>query len=97
MTPAGNGQSVFHRVIMSEVTRTTILALQQQLLLAGRGPQFLAAFRQIVEQLRLQPLIFGEALDRLPTLQLQVRRAWSVPWWWTMRSMKTSAWFSSGT
>ena len=39
----------------------------------------LGAYRQIVEQLRTDPLTFGEPLYHLPVLKLQVRQAIILP------------------
>ncbi len=79
MTTQGNGQSVPYDVRMSAQTRTVLQGLHRQAIEAGTGQRFLAAFRQIVERLRQDPLAFGEALYRLPALQLQVRQAVVLP------------------
>ncbi|HEV3261285.1 MAG TPA: hypothetical protein VG013_30810 [Gemmataceae bacterium] len=39
----------------------------------GQGEAVLAAFRQIVQRLEEEPLVFGEPLYRLPALRMQVR------------------------
>jgi len=73
MTSKGNGQPAIYTVSMSRQTRETLRETYLQALAAGRGQEFLAAFRQIVGRLRTDPLIFGEALYPLPALRLQVR------------------------
>ncbi len=42
--------------------------------LVGRGEILLAAFREIIERLKREPLRFGEPLYRLPVLELSIRQ-----------------------
>ena len=79
MTTKGNGQPPLYRAIMAEQTKTKLKQLHQQALQRGKGQQFLDALRQIVQQLRDNPLAFGEPLYRLPLLQLSVRQAMIAP------------------
>jgi hypothetical protein len=60
---------------MSIQTKADVKQLHRQAILAGAGQQFLAAFQQIVDRLRKDPLTFGEPLYRLPVLKLAVRKA----------------------
>ena len=75
MSSQGNGQSVPFDVRMSALTRSVVRRLHQQAMQRGVGQRFLAAFRQIIERLRKDPQVFGEALYRLPALKLQARQA----------------------
>src|SRR5438309_2202327 len=79
MTSKGNGQPLRYNVIMSGQTKATLKQLHRQALQRGTGQQFLSALRQIISQLRDTPLIFGEPLYRLPTLELFVRQGMIAP------------------
>ncbi len=79
MTSKGNGQPHAYKVIMSEQTKAKLKQLHSQALQRGTGQQFLAALRQIINQLRESPSTFGEPLYRLPTLQLLVRQGLFAP------------------
>jgi hypothetical protein len=70
MTSQGNGQPVRYDVSMSQRTRTVLKELHARAAQAGRGSEFLATFRQVVERLRTDPLNFDEPQYRLPALQL---------------------------
>ncbi len=75
MSNPGNGQRFSYNVQIPAQVKARVRQLHQQAIQRGSGQQFLAAFRQAVERLRQEPLIFGEPLYRLPALQLQVRQA----------------------
>ncbi len=70
----GNGKPHLYRVIVSEMTKANVKALHLQAFHKGRGAEFVAAFRQIIDELRTRPLEFGEPLYRLPALKLVVRQ-----------------------
>jgi hypothetical protein len=72
MTKEGNGQSITYHVIMSALTKASVLLLHKQAADLGNGQQFLDAFRKITSRLRNDPLDFGEKLYHLPALRLQV-------------------------
>jgi hypothetical protein len=59
---------------MSGLTKANVKKLHLQAFQNGRGQDFVASLRKIIEQLRTNPLDFGEPLYRLPTLQLAVRQ-----------------------
>ena len=71
MTAAANGPS--YHIDMSQQNRMILKLLHLQAAHKGTGPRFVAAFRQMVEHLRQDPLNFGEPLYHLPILKLQVR------------------------
>jgi hypothetical protein len=75
MSKGGNGQSVPFEVIMSDHTKSGVKALHKQAFQRGKGQQFLLSLRQIIERLHSDPRVFGEALYRLPSLQLTVCQA----------------------
>ncbi len=79
MSNPGNGQSFSYNVQISSQIKTIVRQLHRQAIQQGTGAQFLAAFREAVDRLRREPLIFGEPLYRLPALQLQVRQAVLLP------------------
>jgi hypothetical protein len=72
MTSQGNGEPAEYDVQMSQRTMTEVKQLHAQAAAAGKGVRFIAAFRQIIEQLRTTPLTFGEVLYHLPALRLVV-------------------------
>ena len=72
MTSQGNGQPVRYEVSLSGAVAAVVKQLHAQAMHAGAGPRFLAAFREIVERLRKDPLAFGEPQYRLPALRLLV-------------------------
>jgi len=75
MTAPTNGHaSGPYRVVVSEQFRQEILAALTDALQAGTAQRFRAAFRQIGNRLRSDPLTFGEPKYRLPMLNLQVRQ-----------------------
>jgi hypothetical protein len=72
---SGNGQPRQYHVSMSQVQRARLLQLRQEQDALGRGPRFVAAFREIIRRLQRDPLVFGEELFTLPIAQLNVRTA----------------------
>ena len=75
MTSKGNGQPGAYQVLMSQQTKSALKQHHLDAAHAGRGKKFVASFRQIVERLRTDPLVFGEPQYRLPSLKLLVRQA----------------------
>jgi hypothetical protein len=75
MTSQGNGQPLRFSVHMSGQTKAALKQLYEQAREAGRSKRFLAALRQIVERLQIEPLVFGEPLYRLTALKVLVSHA----------------------
>jgi hypothetical protein len=75
MSNSGNGQPRRYKVEMSGQTRTQLKQLHAQTRAAGKRKRFLAAVRQIVKGLQIEPLQLGEPLYRLPALHLIVCQA----------------------
>jgi len=75
MTSRGNGRPTSYEVRMSQKNRMALKELHRVEALAGKGKEFLASVRQIVERLHKDPLDFGEPLFHLPALKLLVRQA----------------------
>jgi hypothetical protein len=69
--PQGNGGPF--AIHLSEAVAEALKEVQRQASEEGRGPEVLAAFRQIILRLRHDPDRFGEPLYRLPVLRMQVR------------------------
>jgi hypothetical protein len=67
------------RVVLSASIAQGIRQLQRQASREGRGEEFLAAIRKLVDQLAHDPNEFGEPLYRLPGLRLRVRCAAIAP------------------
>ena len=72
MTSQGNGPPVLYVVRLSGMARDEVKARYQEAVASGRGWRFLSALVKINEQLRHQPVSFGDPLYRLPALRLQV-------------------------
>jgi hypothetical protein len=66
-----------YQVSCSEAVIQSVLSLQLHASQHGKGDAVRRAFRQIIEQLELDPHHAGEALYRLEKLSLQVRARWS--------------------
>ena len=66
MTPAGNGPS--YHVDMSQQTKSRVKQLHLKQAQTGKGHEFLAALRQVIERLRTDPWQFGEPIFSLPAL-----------------------------
>jgi hypothetical protein len=79
MSSQGNGQPTLYQVSISKQQALVVKQRHLEAIQAGRGAQFLAAFRQIMERLQKDPLVFGEPLYHLPSLQLLVRQAVVLP------------------
>jgi hypothetical protein len=79
MSSQGNGESIPYDIRMSALTKAVVKQLHAQAVQAGTGQKFLAALRQILEQLRTNPLNFGEPVYRLPALRLLVRQGALLP------------------
>jgi hypothetical protein len=79
MSSQGDGQPVLYQVRISEHDRNILKERHREAALAGRGEEFLAALRQIIQRLRKDPLTFGEPIYRLPAIQLLVRQAVVLP------------------
>jgi hypothetical protein len=79
MSSQGDGQPDLYEVSISQYQRMLVKQRHLEAIQKGRGAQFLAAFRQIVERLRKDPLVFGELLYHLPALQLAVRQGIVLP------------------
>ncbi len=79
MSGEGNGEPRQYHVSMSQQTKAALKKLHAKAAEAGTGHQFLAALRQIIEQLQTTPTTFGEALYRLPALKLLVCQAVVTP------------------
>jgi hypothetical protein len=72
MSAGGNGAQGF-QLGFSGVVAARIRALQRRASREGRGAEFLAGLRQVVQDLRRKPRKLGEALYRLKVLRMQVR------------------------
>jgi hypothetical protein len=79
MNSPGDGQPVLYKVIPTGVARRLLKQRHLEAIQTGRGAPFLAAFRQIIERLRKEPLVFGEPLYRLKALQLEIRQGIVLP------------------
>src|SRR5262249_20802605 len=79
MSPQGNGHSVPYTVTMSEQTKAIVKNLHSQAMGQGAGERFVAALRQAIQRLRIEPMILGEPCYRLPALRLQVRQGVVAP------------------
>jgi len=79
MSTAGNGQAPVYQVTFSGQTRERARQLHQEAAESGAGQQFVQAMRTIVQRLQSEPMNFGEPLDRLPSLKLQVRQGIVAP------------------
>ena len=73
-SPLPNGHPLY-RISYSAKVQTDISGCQRQAAREGRGDQFIAALRKIVDRLQTKPSVFGEPLYRLPTMKLQLRCA----------------------
>ena len=78
MKASGNSQR-HYAVVMSKQNKKLLLEKHREAALLGKGAQFLAAFRLILQRLHRDPLIFGEPIYRLPALRLAVRQAMVSP------------------
>jgi len=65
----------WYQVHASRAVADSLRELQKQASRQGRGEEFLDAVRQIHEELQNRPMVFGEALYRLPALGMSVRTA----------------------
>lgn len=72
MTPS-HGKS--WEVHISRRVAQSLRKLQNQASREGRGDALLAAFQQVIDQLRSNPTVFGEPVYNLPALGMQVRSA----------------------
>lgn len=72
---SGNGPPRQYSISMSKVQRAKLKQLHQEQDALGLGQQFLSAYRTIVRRLQTDPKVFGEALYRLPALQLELHQA----------------------
>jgi len=63
----------WYQVHASRAVADGLRELQKQASRQGRGEEFLDAVRQIHEELQNRPMVFGEALYRLPALGMSVR------------------------
>jgi hypothetical protein len=79
MTIPGNGQPPSYEVSMSGETRAEVKRLHRAAVQAGTGQEFISAFKQILERLEKDPLIFGEPLYHLSALKLAVRKGAIAP------------------
>jgi hypothetical protein len=73
MSRPGNHDGGRFEVHCSGLIARALKQLQKRAKEQGRGEQLLSAIRGIWRHLSTDPLHFGEALYRLPALQLQVR------------------------
>ena len=94
MSERGNGQFPYD-VTMSEHNKNILLQRHREAALSGKGTQFLAAYKSILQHLHKDPLIFGEPIYRLPALRLWVRQAMVCHSWSTMRCTRIFLWYSS--
>jgi hypothetical protein len=78
MGPSGDGAKHF-QVHLSGQLAKKCHNIQRQASEEGRGQVVVAAFRQIVERLKNDPMDFGEPLYRLPALRIQVRQGGIMP------------------
>jgi hypothetical protein len=69
------GQPAAYKIVITKHVLALTKAEQANAIQAGKGDQFRAAVRQIVERLRKDPLVFGEPLYDYPALQVVVRQA----------------------
>jgi hypothetical protein len=71
MMTHGNGPS--YAIHMSQQTKAYLKQLHLQANQVGRGAEFVAAFRHVIERLRQDPWTFGEPSFRLPGLPEPLR------------------------
>lgn len=69
-TSSANGG---YRVECSQIVANSFRELQKQATREGRGEAFLAAFRQVIQRLSMNPSSAGEPTYLLPALRLQMR------------------------
>jgi hypothetical protein len=74
MTPQYNGASRRYKIHVSRLIAKWLKATHRKHAEIGNGQAFVAALREIVARLGLDPLVFGEPRYRLPALQLLVRQ-----------------------
>jgi hypothetical protein len=79
MSSEGNGQPTAYKVIVTNHVLALTKAEQARAIQAGKGTQFRAAVRTIVDRLRKDPLVFGEPLYDHPAVQVVVRQAVVLP------------------
>ena len=79
MSSQGNGQRTVYQVHMSQHDSALLKQRHREAAQAGRGKQFMAALRHIIERLKKDPLEFGEPLYSLPALRLLVRQGMVLP------------------
>jgi hypothetical protein len=72
---SGNGPPQQFVISMSQAQRAHLLQLHLQEHALGKGPRFLAAYREIIRRLQRDPQIFGEELYMLPVIRLDIRQA----------------------
>jgi hypothetical protein len=72
MPSLGDGNSPY-RLGFSGAIRETLRQLQRKASQQGRGEEFLAAVRYVVNRLQQDPMEFGEPLYFLPALRMHVR------------------------
>jgi len=70
----GNGQVGF-KVIPVGTVKADLQRFHKELMLKGKGSEFLRILRKVYQRLRDDPRDFGELLYRLPALKLQVYQA----------------------
>jgi hypothetical protein len=75
MRSQGNGQPVRYEVRLSQQTKALLKQQHREAAEAGKGKEFLASLRHIIDRLRRDPLEFGDPLYRLPALKLLVCQA----------------------
>jgi hypothetical protein len=79
MSTDGNCLPKNYHVILSEHNKQVLWDLHAQAMLLGVGKQFVSAFGEIISRLQKEPLNLGEALYRLPALQVVVFQAVILP------------------
>src|SRR6476619_5441590 len=64
-----------YRIEFSGTVRDQLISCQQKASMEGRGAEFIAAMRKILNRLQTSPANFGEAIFRLYSLRMTIRTA----------------------
>jgi hypothetical protein len=79
MTTHGNGPPRLYVVRFVGTAKEQVKQRFREALHKGNEKRYIAALRTIIEQLKRQPVTFGEPLYRLPALQMVVYHAAVAP------------------
>jgi hypothetical protein len=94
--PPTNGSGQFH-IDLAPTISARVKALHHAAVAGGRGVEFRAAFRRLLDRLRVDALTYGEPVYPLRALGLIVRKAVEPPIavHYTVHPQRRVVWFSA--